>query len=99
MKSIHANKELKRQEITAQHKRQLTFMFHILLKIEMHIKVIRHSLENESKKDDMTIDNLKKYLYCLKKLQIINFLLFGQTNKTLTFSIWSLSYKILMLIY
>jgi hypothetical protein len=27
-------------------------MFHILLKIEMYIKVIRHSLEDESKKKE-----------------------------------------------
>jgi hypothetical protein len=76
MKSIQANKELKMQEITAEHKRQLTFMFHILLKIEMHIKVIRHSIKDGSKKDDVTIDNFKKIFTLLEKITDYKFFTF-----------------------
>lgn len=76
MKSIQANKELKMQEITAENKRQLAFMFHILLKIEMHIKVIRHSLEDESKKDDVTTDNFKKIFILLEKITDYKFFTF-----------------------
>jgi hypothetical protein len=76
MKSIKANKELKIQEITAEHKRQLTFMFHILLKIEMHIKVIRHSLEDETKKEDVTTDNFKKIFTLLEKITDYKFFTF-----------------------
>ena len=48
MKSIYATKELKKQDILSENKKLLMFMFHILLKIELQLKSIRHS-KNDKK--------------------------------------------------
>lgn len=76
MKSIQSNKELKIREIADEHKRQLLFMFHILLKIEMYLKVIRHSTKNTTNKDELLTDNFKKIFTLLEKISDYKFFTF-----------------------
>ena len=77
MKSIHSNKELKILEVANEHKRQLLFMFHILLKIEMYLKVIRHSTKNNlTNENNKIISNFEIIFKLLEKISDYKFFTF-----------------------
>lgn len=76
MKSIQATKELKIEEIANEHKRQLLFMFHILLKIEMNLKVIRHSIKDSKNQDECFSNNFKLIFKLLEKISDYKFFTF-----------------------
>lgn len=72
MKSIYATKELKKQDILSENKKLLMFMFHILLKIELELKSIRHS-KNDKKQ---VLNNFERIYTLIEKIQDYKFFSF-----------------------
>lgn len=72
MKSIYATKELKKQDILSENKKLLLFMFHILLKIELQLKSIRHSKNNK----EQVLNSFKNIYILIEKIQDYKFFSF-----------------------